>query len=92
MACGQVERYTRAVRTINELLNWWRNLSEVEKASSDNISRLVLETEHAIFSEQTSWVSSNGNSALKEGPKDGEAEDKPVAKQRDKAKPKPEGH
>lgn len=75
------------MRTINELLNWWRNLSEVEKASSDNISRLVLETEHAIFSEQTSWVASSGNSGNKERTKEGEAEDKPVAKQPGKGKP-----
>lgn len=30
-AGSKVERYTRTVRTINDLLNWWRNLSEVEK-------------------------------------------------------------
>ena len=29
------------------------------EASSENISRLVLETEHAIFSEQSSWMSSS---------------------------------
>ena len=38
------------------LLNWWKNLSEVEKASTENISRLVLETEQIVADEKAGWV------------------------------------
>ncbi|CAE7498953.1 unnamed protein product [Symbiodinium necroappetens] len=51
-AGSKVERYTRAVRSITCLLNWWKNLSEVEKASTENISRLVLETEQIVGDEK----------------------------------------
>lgn len=90
---SKVERYTQAVRTISDLLNWWRNLSEVEKASSENISLLVLETEHAIFSEQSSWMSTSvaKTEDSKTGGKSTEADasevDKsPAAKQRGRVK------
>ena len=53
-AGSKVERYTHAVRSITNLLNWWKNLSEVEKASTENISRLIMDTELAITDEQAS--------------------------------------
>lgn len=53
-AGSKVERYTQAVQSIIHLLNWWKNLTEVEKASTENISRLILETEEAIADEQAS--------------------------------------
>ena len=57
-AGSKVERYTKAVRSITKLLNWWKNLSGVEKASTENISRLILDSEQIIANEQTSWMSS----------------------------------
>lgn len=66
----KVERYTSAVRSITHLLNWWKNLSEVEKASTENISYLILETEQTIADEQASWMSSRFKS---EQPKEAQA-------------------
>ena len=57
-AGSKVERYTRAVRTMSQLVNWWKHLSEVEKASTENISELVVQTEQAISKEQTNWLPS----------------------------------
>lgn len=57
-AGAKVERYTSAVRSITNLLNWWKNLSEVEKTSTENISHLIVETEQTIADEQASWMSS----------------------------------
>ena len=47
-AQSKLERYTIAVRMMTNLHNWWKNLSAVEKASMENISRLVLETETCL--------------------------------------------
>ena len=55
-AGSKVERYTGAVRALSQLVNWWKHLSEVENASADNISNLVLETEQAISKEQSNWM------------------------------------
>ena len=57
-ATSKVERYTRAVRSMTRLLNWWKHLSEVEKASVDNIAQLITETEQAIAKEQANWLPS----------------------------------
>ena len=57
-ASSKVERYTRAVRTMSRLLNWWKHLSEVEKASIENIAQLISETEQAIAKEQANWLPS----------------------------------
>ena len=53
----KTERYTRAVTQLRDLLDWWRSLSEVEKASKSMINMLVNGTESIINSEQTAWTS-----------------------------------
>lgn len=63
-AQSKLERYTIAVRLMTNLHNWWKNLSAVEKASMENISRLVLETEMIIADEQSAWMSSGDDLSL----------------------------
>ena len=53
----KTERYTRCVHALRDLLDWWRCLGEVEKASKPNINRLVQATEMIINEEQTAWTS-----------------------------------
>ena len=90
-AGSKVERYTKAVRSITKLLNWWKNLSGVEKAATDNISRLILESEQIIANEQTSWMSSGvrlpqaSQSEAKEAEKSQPLGQRSAAKQQDLA-------
>ena len=51
-----MERYTSAVLSMTSLLNWWKKLSHVEKASLENISKLILESEQIIAHENNAWV------------------------------------
>ena len=72
----KTERYTRSVQALRDLLDWWRSLSEVEKASKVVISQLVNGTETIIHSEQTAWTSisaSTEEGENKEGKEDEEA-------------------
>eukprot|EP00966_Prymnesium_polylepis_P010913 251121-Prymnesium_polylepis.2 len=57
----KVERYSRAVCSLQNTLTWWSSLSEVEKASKDNVANLVLSSERIISEEQSAWVSTAGN-------------------------------
>jgi hypothetical protein len=50
-------RYTRAVRAIKNLLSWWSRLGEVERASMDNRTRLILSGEEIISEERLAWLS-----------------------------------
>ncbi|CAK9092698.1 unnamed protein product [Durusdinium trenchii] len=62
-AGSKVERYTSAVQSMTSLLNWWKKLSHVEKASLENISKLILESEQIIAHENNAWVSSGTTGA-----------------------------
>ena len=53
----KVERYSSAINSLKKLLSWWDSLGEVEKASRENITHLVLETESIVSEEQRSWTS-----------------------------------
>ena len=53
----QVERYSSAINALMKLLTWWDSLGEVEKASRESITHLVLEAEAIISQEQRSWTS-----------------------------------
>ena len=53
----KVERYTRAVRSIKNLLSWWDVLTDVERAGIDNISTLIETGESIISDERQSWNS-----------------------------------
>ncbi|CAE7266464.1 unnamed protein product [Symbiodinium sp. CCMP2592] len=68
-AGSKVERYSRAVRTMSRLLNWWKHLTEVERASMENIARLIIETEQAIAKEQANWMPSHSAGTVETGGK-----------------------
>ena len=42
---------------MKKLLNWWDSLDEVEKASTETISRLIQRSEAIIADERIAWVS-----------------------------------
>ena len=62
----KLERYTRLVRNLKKLLSWWCSLSEVEKASTQNIAVLVRTSEAVIAEEQSAWISTAGTAHSKE--------------------------
>jgi len=53
----KIERYTRAVIDIQNLLSAWKSLSEVEKSSVNEIQHLILTGEEIIADERIAWVS-----------------------------------
>ena len=72
----KTERYTRCVHALRDLLDWWRCLNEVEKASKPNINRLVAATESIINEEQTAWTSTPQGDSKESDDADEENEDK----------------
>jgi len=63
----KTERYTRSVQGLRDLLDWWRSLNEVEKASKTVISHLVNGTESIINAEQTAWTSTPASDKDEDG-------------------------
>lgn len=53
----KLERYTSATQELKNVLTWWSSLSDVEQASRESITDLVVNTEGAISSEYTAWSS-----------------------------------
>jgi len=53
----KIERYSAAVRSIKNVHSWWLSISEVEKASSESIARLLLTGEGIITNEHRAWQS-----------------------------------
>jgi hypothetical protein len=64
----KVERYTRAVVELKNLLSYWKSLTEVEKASPATIYTVVITGESIISDERVAWMSTaQKSSAQKEG-------------------------
>ena len=53
----KTERYTRAAFELQNLLSWWKSLSEVEKASKSTIANLIHSGEGIISEERLAWMS-----------------------------------
>merc|ERR1712113_90508 len=53
---NKIERYTSTVISLRKLLDWWDSMSEVEKASSATVSRLIQLSESIISEELSSWT------------------------------------
>jgi len=53
----KVERYTRAVVELENLVSRWKSLTEVEKASPVTIYDVVITGESIISNERVAWVS-----------------------------------
>ena len=58
----KVERYTRAVVDIQNLLSGWKSLSDVEKSNPVEIAELVRNGESILSSERVAWVSTANRS------------------------------
>merc|ERR1719356_2280528 len=61
----KTERYTRAVASLQKLLNWWNSLGDVERASRDAITHLICTGETIISEERVAWMSTPGKAAMK---------------------------
>ena len=53
----KVERYSRAVIELRNLLAWWSSLSGVQRASTSTIATLVTTSEQIISEERLAWLS-----------------------------------
>ena len=53
----KVERYTRAVVELENLVSNWKSLTEVEKASPVTIYHVIFTGESIISDERVAWVS-----------------------------------
>ena len=53
----KVERYTKAVVELKNLVSYWKRLTEVEKASPATIYNVVITGESIISDERVAWVS-----------------------------------
>ena len=63
----KVERYTRAVVELENLVSSWKNLTEVEKASPAMIHDVVITGESIISDERVAWVSTAQKSSTEKG-------------------------
>ena len=53
----KVDRYTRAVRALKDLILWWDALTDVEQQSQEHISTLIQAAEGIIADERAAWMS-----------------------------------
>ena len=60
------------LRSLKKLLSWWRHLSDVDRASTVNISHLVVSAEAIITEELTGWVSTAKKDELRTDQEDQE--------------------
>ena len=51
----RTERYSNAVRDINDLVWWWKSLDDPERANTSYIARLVETGESILGTEQRAW-------------------------------------
>jgi len=65
----KVERYTHAAFELQNVLLWWKSLSEVEKASKSTIAQLIHSAEGIISEERLAWVSTAGQTPTSAGDK-----------------------
>ena len=68
----KIERYARAIRSMKMLLSWWDVLTDVEKAGTDAISKLIETGESIIADERQAWQATanrlaNGPNRVNEG-------------------------
>ena len=56
-ATRKLERYSRAIGAIENLLTWWDSINPIEQASRANVSYLLREGEAIIANERLAWIS-----------------------------------
>ena len=68
----KVERYTRAVVDIQNLLSSWKSLSDVERSNPHEIAELVHNGESILSNERIAWVSTANRSLQGRGGEKGD--------------------
>jgi len=68
------------VRSINELVSWWKSLDDVDHASAENITRLIEMGENIINSERQSWLTATSSEDKKNAKEDDKQEEESWAK------------
>jgi len=63
-ASHKVKRYSSAINALENLLSIWDSWGDVQKASRESISNLVLAAEAIISEEQVSWTSTAAKQGL----------------------------
>jgi len=63
---SKVERYSRSIIALENLLTWWDSLGEVQKASKESIRKLVCTAESVMTQEQLSWTSTGSKQSAKD--------------------------
>lgn len=53
----KMQRYSRAITSLERLLDWWDSIGDVERASKESIRHLVYTSETIISDERIAWVS-----------------------------------
>jgi hypothetical protein len=88
-APSKVERYTKSITSLKNLLCWWDSLGDVQKATKDAIGKLVITSETIISEEQLAWTSSSSKQGGPDSSKDqaaAEDESEPSRGKRDSTK------
>ena len=57
----RIERYSNAVRAINDLVWWWKSLDDAERANTAQISRLIENGEAILATERLAWIAAARN-------------------------------
>ena len=68
----KVERYTKAVVELKNLVSYWKRLTEVEKASPATIYNVVITGESIISDERVAWVSTAQKSSTNKNGEQGD--------------------
>lgn len=75
----KLERYSRAIAALENLLTWWESKKPIEQSSRANVSHLISEGEAIIANERLAWVST----AMKGSIRQQEEEEEEVGAARD---------
>jgi len=81
----KIERYARAIRSLKILLFWWDVLTDVEKAGTDTISKLIETGESIIADERQAWQATANRLATASRGNEAEGADKSKEKSEDMA-------
>jgi hypothetical protein len=57
----KIELYNKTVRSINELIWYWKSLDDVERANIETITKLIETGEAILASERQTWITPEKN-------------------------------
>jgi hypothetical protein len=52
---SKIKRYSTAIHSLENLVNWWDTLLSIDKSSVENIDRLIMTGESIISNDYSSW-------------------------------------